>query len=91
MGNLALSLLIMGGFFGFLLILCHMGIRNFIKGYKLDKRHKEYNATRSGYKAKPVFVRRDEESISSVSLSNTEYQNMVQFPDRSRCDITRRK
>lgn len=91
MGNLVLSVLIMGGFSGFLLILCHMGIQNFIKGYKLDKQHKAFNATRSRYKAKPVFVRRDEQHISSVSLPNTEHQNMVQLPDRSRCDDTIRK
>ena len=60
MENWAVSILILGAFFGFLLILSHLGIRQLIKGWKLDRRNKQFHGTRSGHITKPIYFQRSE-------------------------------
>ena len=50
-GNLVLSLIIMAGFCWFLTMLSILAVQRFSKGYKLEKRNKEYATT------KPIFRR----------------------------------
>lgn len=76
MGNLVLSILILGGFCGFLLVMAHLGIRQLLKGYKLDKQAKEYNGTRQGHQSKPIYILRDQDDSIYDSRSVQEWQDM---------------
>lgn len=59
MGNWVLSIIILGAFFGFLLIASHLGIRQLIKGYKLNKLNKQYDGIRSRDQSKPIYIQRN--------------------------------
>ena len=48
-GNVALSFLILAGFFWFLTMLSIVAVRRFSKGYKLERQNKKYGAT------EPIF------------------------------------
>jgi hypothetical protein len=75
MGNSVLSILILGGFFGFLLIVSHLAIRNLIKGYKLEKKIKMFDGTRTS-QSKPIYIQRGRtETIHDIS-SVQEWQDM---------------
>ena len=58
MANSALSILILGGFFGFLLIVSHLAIRQLFKGWKLHQSNKQFDGIRSGHKPKPIYFQR---------------------------------
>ena len=75
MGNSALSILLLGGFFGFLLIVSHLAIRNLIKGYKLDKNSKMYDGTRPS-KSKPIYIQRGRTEAVHDTCSVQEWQDL---------------
>ena len=90
MGNSALSILILGGFFGFLLIVSHLAILKLLKNWKLHRSNKGYDGIRQGYKSEPIYIQRNRiDTLHDIS-SVQEWQDMGVLPTSER-PINRKK
>lgn len=76
MGNLALSFLIMAGFFGFLLIVSHLATLQLYKNWKLHRSNKAFDGTRSGHKPKPLYIQRSKADAIYDIDSCQEWQDL---------------
>lgn len=76
MENLVLSILILGVFFGFLLIVSHLAILQLLKNWKLHRSNKQYDGIRQGHKPIPIFIQRNQNDSLHDFDSVEEWQDM---------------
>ena len=84
MGNLVLFILILGGFFGFLLIVSHLVIHQLLKNWKLHRLNKEFDGIRPRHKSKPLYIQRSKADAIHDIDSVQEWQDLGVLPSSKR-------
>ena len=74
------SIIIMVGFFLFLLVVIMTGTQSLQKSYKLSRYYKPHDGTRSGHSTKPVYIFRNKREGLYDYDSDEGLQNAIYIP-----------
>lgn len=85
------SIIIMVGFFLFLLVVIMTGTQSLQKSYKLSRYYKPHDGTRSGHSTKPIYIFRNNGEKLHDYDPDEGLQNAVYIPITENGNYTERK